>query len=137
MVLGRLLARLLETAPNGWIVKGGVALNVRIDGRARTTKDLDLARRDDEERVTNDLLAASTTDLGDFFCFSIEQTAPADLGGDGAAARFRVRADLDGRKFEEILLDIGFGDPLPPTPDCLVRSGILEFAEIAGIEVGA
>ncbi len=137
VVFDRLLARLLETAPNRWVVKGGIALDLRLGGRARTTKDLDLARRDDEERATDDLLAAAATDLGDFFRFSVERTAALDPVGEGAAVRYRVRADLDGRKFEEIILDIGFGDPLPPIPDRLVGSGILEFAGIARIEVPA
>jgi len=48
-----------------------------------------------------------------------------------------VRADLDGRRFEEIILDVGFGDPLPETPDRLLGPAILAFAGIARIEVPA
>lgn len=37
----RLLARLVSGAPEVWALKGGLALQVRLAGRSRTTKDVD------------------------------------------------------------------------------------------------
>ena len=39
----RLLARLIAVAPDTWILKGGLALDLRLGSRARTTQDIDLA----------------------------------------------------------------------------------------------
>mgnify|MGYP000002783177 CR=1 FL=1 len=39
LVFNRLLARLLVSAPNRWILKGAVALDYRIGERARFTMD--------------------------------------------------------------------------------------------------
>lgn len=43
VVFDRLLARLLVAAPDRWIIKGGLALDLRLGDRARTTRDMDLA----------------------------------------------------------------------------------------------
>ena len=45
----RLLARLLEGAPEAWVLKGGLALQLRLEDRARTTKDIDLHTRERAE----------------------------------------------------------------------------------------
>jgi hypothetical protein len=44
VVFDRLLARLLVVAPDRWLPKGGLALDLRLGAKARTTKDMDLAR---------------------------------------------------------------------------------------------
>jgi len=38
----RIIARLTYTHPNLWVLKGGLALQLRLGDRARTTKDIDL-----------------------------------------------------------------------------------------------
>jgi len=38
----RFLARLLRYQPDQWVVKGGLALQLRLGDRARTTKDMDM-----------------------------------------------------------------------------------------------
>jgi hypothetical protein len=42
VVFERLLARLEAVAPEGWYLKGGFALELRLGGMARTTKDVDI-----------------------------------------------------------------------------------------------
>lgn len=66
VVFERLLARLLIVAPDRWLLKGALALDLRLGARSRTTKNMDLARYDDEEAATADLLAAQSVDLGDY-----------------------------------------------------------------------
>lgn len=130
----RLLARLAVAAPGRWVLKGALALDFRIGERTRTTKDIDLVRTDDEKLATEDLIEAQLVDLGDFFTFSISgrERLLADAGG---TIEFRVRSELAGRLFEEVLIDIGFSDPLGWQPDQIRGSDLLAFADIEPIEV--
>ena len=137
VVFERLLARLMEAAPNRWVLKGGLALDYRLGSRARTTKDMDLGRHDDEAAATADLRAAQRVDLGDYFVFQIERTSHLDEAFEGAAVRYRVRAELAGKVFETVTLDIGFSPPGSFTPETLSTSDLLAFAEIEPLAVPA
>lgn len=137
VVFERLLARLLVVAPDRWIVKGGVALDLRLGDRARATRDLDLARHDSEAIAMEDLLDAADRDLGDFFTFTVERTETFADDRDNASVRYQIRADLANRLFEAVALDIGFGDPLPATPDLLPVPTMLGFADLAPITAPA
>jgi len=129
-VFDRILARLLVVAPERWILKGGFALDLRLGTHARATKDVDLARRDDVEHATADMVAAQNTDVGDYFQFVVERTDALDALLEGAAVRYRVDCALAGRRFEHVVVDIGFGDPFPVEPDVLPGIGLLDFAEV-------
>ena len=137
MVFDRLLARLLIVAPDRWVVKGGFALDLRLGDRARMTKDLDLSRGDNAAAAAADLLAAQSLDLGDFFSFTIERTGGLDAAHDGTAVRYHVTANLAGRRFEDAILDIAFGDPLPMSSDRLAGPDLFGFAGLEPIEVPA
>lgn len=56
---------------------------------------------------------------------------------EGGTVRFRIRAELAGRPFEEVLVDVGFSDPLGWEPEPLRGSDVLAFADIKPIEVPA
>ena len=131
----RFLARLLEVAPGRWVLKGALALDFRLGSITRTTKDIDLGRLDDEDAATEDFLAAQALDLGDYFTFSVQRTSALDAAGDFAAVRYRVSAELAGRRFEEFPIDVSFSDPLAWRPDRLSGTDLLGFAEIERIEV--
>lgn len=135
IVFDRFLARLLAASPEGWVLKGGVALNLRWQHHARTTKDLDLARQDDEESATEHLLNAAIIDLGDFFTFTLERTAKLDAMREGAAVRYHVTTALAGRRFDDVTVDIGFGDPWLPAPDTISGTTLLTFAGIEPIGI--
>lgn len=47
VVFERVVARLQSAEPGRWVLKGGMALEVRLHDRARLTKDLDLGLRDE------------------------------------------------------------------------------------------
>jgi hypothetical protein len=135
MVFDRLLARLQTVAPDRWILKGAVALDYRLGPRARATKDLDLARQEDEQAATADLRAAQSLDLGDYFTFKIDRTGALDEMLEGAAIRYRVRADLAGRRFENVIVDVGFAD-WPDLPhDRIKGPDFFGFAGIQPVEV--
>jgi hypothetical protein len=61
----RLLARLVLSQPGQWIVKGGLALQLRLGDRARTTKDIDLLFLKEPDRIHGLLREAAALDLGD------------------------------------------------------------------------
>jgi hypothetical protein len=133
----RMLARLLDVAPGRWVLKGGLALDYRFGDRARTTRDVDLAMAGGEEGATAALLDAQAADLGDFFVFTIAQTAKLDELQEGAAVRYRVRAELAGRLFEEFVIDVGFDIPPETGVEVLRGPDLLGFAEIPPVEAPA
>jgi predicted nucleotidyltransferase component of viral defense system len=132
----RLLARLVAVAPGRWLLKGGFALDVRLGSRARSTKDVDIEWRADEETLLDALLDAAILDPGDFFVFSVERAGISEdrLGG---SHRFKVSASLAGRPFETFLLDVGFREEEPPATERLRTQGLLEFAGIEPVELEA
>jgi hypothetical protein len=131
----RFLARLKEVAPGRWVVKGALALDFRLGAVTRTTKDIDLGRLDDEEATTQDFVAAQALDLGDYFSFVVERTPALDDAGDFSAVRYRGRAELAGRRFEEFPIDVSFSDPLGWRPDRLPGTDLLAFAGIEQTEL--
>lgn len=130
VVFDRLLARLCAVARDRWILKGAVALDYRLGLKSRTTRDMDLGRQDDEKATADDFLAAQAADLGDHFRFTISRTGRLDRLTGATAVRYHVKAGLDGRVFENVLVDVGFGGPPVTTPDILRGPALLEFAGI-------
>jgi predicted nucleotidyltransferase component of viral defense system len=135
VVFDRLLARLLIAAPGRWVLKGALALDFRLGERTRTTKDMDLIRNDSEEAATSDLMAAQAVQLDDFFNFSVDKAGPPGEELEGAAMRYRVRAELGGRRFEDVVVDVAFSDPLRWEPEKVVGADLLAFADIEPVEV--
>jgi len=68
----RFLARLFEHEPSRWVLKGGYALELRLEGRARATKDIDLDLPPPPvEDLLDELQEAAELDLGDYFVFLV------------------------------------------------------------------
>jgi hypothetical protein len=136
VVFDRLLARLSEVAPERWVLKGALALDFRLGTRTRTTKDMDLVRADDQEAATADFAAAQAVNLGDHFTFAIEK--PRELGErTEGAIRYHVRAELAGRLFDDVIIDVGFTTSLPTDVERLRGPDLLAFADIEPVEVPA
>jgi hypothetical protein len=135
VVFDRLLARLVVLSPDGWIVKGGVALELRLGDRARATRDLDLVRAQGSIAAIEDLVAAQQLDLDDYFSFTIEQRPRSKNLGEDIAMTFHVRADVNDRLFDDITIDVGWGDRLEIVSDRLPGIDLLRFADIARSEV--
>jgi hypothetical protein len=130
----RLLVRLVAVANRRWLLKGGFALDLRLTMRARSTRDIDIEWRADEEELLDALLDAASHDAGDFFVLAIERAGvPEDrLGG---SHRFRVSASLAGRPFETFLLDVGFRAADALATETLRTEDLLDFAGIEPVEV--
>lgn len=110
----RMLHRLAAAQPDVWVLKGGVAVDLRRPGTARTTKDIDLAMRHPQTADPSDpgpmaqlLRTALAVDVdGDLFAFALsEPTRMAEDSYGRPAWRFRVRASLAGRVFTETRID--------------------------------
>src|SRR4051794_19062357 len=130
----RLLARLLVVAPDRWHLKGGLALDFRLGDRARSTVDMDLGRYDDEAGATADFAAAQRADLSDGFGFEITRTARLDNTDTAGVVRYRVLATLAGRRFEEVVVDVGFSETIKQI-DEVVGPDLLLFADLTPIHV--
>jgi len=136
----RLVKRLQFSPDSPWIVKGAVALDLRFGNRARATKDLDLgigpsslgSTSDDPAEIAGNLQAAAANPFEDFFVFNVPgkgENIPLEAGV--RAYRFRVRASLAGRPFEEFRADVGTGIHLVAPPEDVPESDTLAFAGIA------
>jgi hypothetical protein len=91
MVLSAVLARFAaeEGAPL-FLLKGGVAMELRVGARARASKDFDTAFRDDMSRLEDVLAAASVHEHG---IFRLTAGAASPIGPTGAV-RIPVRIAL-------------------------------------------
>jgi hypothetical protein len=142
VVFQRLLARLLVVSPDRWILKGALALDFRLSGREgarpRATKDMDLARVGAIEAAQSDFRRVQHLDLDDYFEFAVERTelAQEDKEAGGASLRYRVRAMLAGRVFEQVLVDVGFA-PLTAQPEVVEGPDLLGFAGVSPVRVPA
>jgi hypothetical protein len=141
-VFERFLARLATTFGDRVILKGGVALTLRLP-RVRVTRDLDLRVVGAPSRLLDDLVDAGQLAEGpDFFTFTVEPDPdhPTILA-EGLAyggERFRVAAELDGKIFgSRFGLDIVFADPMVRPPEILLGSDVFSFAGISPVSVRA
>lgn len=135
VVFDRLMARLVAVAPDRWILKGAVALHFRVGPQFRTTRDLDLGRHDDEQAATADFRLVQSVELGDYFSFAIQRTSKLDALLEGAAVRYHITAQVNGRPFEQVTVDVGFADPPALEPEVLRGPDLLSFAGIPPVEV--
>ena len=120
------LARLAVAEPGRWVLKGGMALEVRLDTDARVTKDIDLGLRDEEidaDVLHNRLIDALSADPhGDRFelAAAMPELLTPDSPG-GATWRVKVDARLAGKTFGRVKLDIA------PRPHELDQTDELEL----------
>jgi predicted nucleotidyltransferase component of viral defense system len=130
----RLLARLQAVAPDAWVLKGGFALELRLGGSARTTKDIDIDWTLDEEDAIELLLDAAAAPLDDGFQYTLERSrADDDLVGGGQ--RWAVIATLAGREFERVAIDVGFGMAPVLAPETVSSSHLLDFVGVEPVRV--
>ena len=125
----RFLARLIATQNDMWILKGGLALQLHLGTRARTTKDVDVLLQIAHQNVHQLLVQAASLDAGDWFQFEVTPSAedvPDHFGG----LRFYSQSLLDGRPFERFHIDVGIGDPILEPAEHLAMPALLEFAGI-------
>lgn len=140
VVFQRVFARLHAAQPGVWVLKGGMAMEVRLGDQARLTKDIDLGLREaitTAQELTERLVEALSMDpFGDRFELIGEPFR--DLMADDAGYltwRSRVTASLAGKYFGRVQLDVSpRGHELRHT-DRVPLPNALAFAGIAAPEV--
>lgn len=117
------VASMLDTARHAkdgeplFLVKGGVAMELRLDTGARTTKDLDTAFRDDMAAVADHLDAALRAGHGDFTATRTELQPVRDTG----SVRCDIKIAYRGKPVVTVPLDVtgvegGMGDEIDMVP---------------------
>ena len=140
------LARLFLEDDISWVLKGGHALELRLQ-KSRATKDVDLAMKEIKSIHSNKeekssalrdlLLKKSQIDLEDYFEFNISQPVLSLDNAPYGGTRFRVEAMVDGKTFSKFLIDIGIGDAWIEPQDSLQLSSHLEELGLESFSVKA
>ncbi len=135
LVFDRFLARLVRLLGDSVTLKGGLALELRIE-RARTTKDVDLRLLGSPNDLLHRLQEAGRLGLGDFMLFEVQpdQQHP-ELTNDGLKYqgwRFRAECKLAGKIYGQPFgVDAVLGEPMLGEPDIVGAQDVLAFAGIA------
>lgn len=125
----RLLARLVAVAPEGsWVLKGGLALVIRMGERARATRDADATWRAGVESLQATLEEVADVDVGDWFRFEIASGRELVAEGPEGGLRFPVVSRLNGRVFELLTLDVNLMPDDPRPAETIVLPNLFEFA---------
>lgn len=131
----RIASRLQAAEPGLWVLKGGMALEVRLLDEARLTKDIDFGLRSDTtdaEELRERLVEALAISVdGDEFTLTVGQ-AKQLMEDDGGHLTWRVKvtAELAGRPFGTVQVDVSprphelDATDLVPLPNSLDFAGI-------------
>lgn len=135
VVFDRFLARIALELGDAVTLKGGLAVELRIE-RARTTTDVDVRVMGSPDDTLARLDAAARRDLGDFMVFTIQPHARhPEIQNDGMqydGVRFRAECSLAGKVYARPFgVDVAFGDPILGEPELMVAEDVLAFAGIA------
>lgn len=131
----RLLARMDAASPLRWVVRGGRAIDLRFDGRARRTVDLDVSVAGTAAvslvELRQLLREVCQADLGDGWTFALtrlQRSLVKDHGVVGFKAWLAVRSDT--RPFGEISLDVSKTYSATIRPEVLSVPGMLADARL-------
>jgi hypothetical protein len=140
VVFERIVARLEAAEPARWVVKGGMALEVRLRDDARLTKDLDLGLREpelDPEKLRERLIDALGEDPDDDrFVMTVGPVKRSIEDGQGHTTwRVSISADLAGKLFGGIRVDVSPRAHELDATDVVALPNSLAFAGIAPTEI--
>jgi hypothetical protein len=134
IVYDRFIVRLASEFGDSIMVKGGVALEMRLE-RARATKDIDIRLEGDAKQILQRLQAAGALDERDYFTFEVSRSKHPEVEGDGAVyggERFRARALIGGHEYHSFGVDVGIADMVTEAPDIVESSEFITF--VKGVE---
>lgn len=133
----RLLARVSHEFQDSAVLKGGLALELRLNG-ARTTKDVDLTISCSKDVVLTRFQRAGRLDLGDFMSFEIQDGRSPEIQNDGlpyGGRRLSANCMLAGQRYADPFgIDIAF-EKLPSTLERITTRDVLAFAGIDPPEI--
>ena len=135
VIFERIVARLQRAEPGRWVLKGGMALEVRLRDNARLTKDIDLGLRDevlDADELRDRLVEALGEDPdGDRFVLTVGPPKTMVEDGSGLPTwRVKVKAELAGKLFGRIQVDVSPRLAELSQTDLVQLPNSLEFAEV-------
>lgn len=135
VVFERVVARLVHAEPDTWVLKGGMALEVRLADRARSTKDIDLGLRDVigtgpdlHERLVDALTVDPFEDHFTLAAGAVTELQPD--GGGHVTWRSKVTAKLADRPFGVIQIDVSPRPHELASTDVVALPNSLAFAQI-------
>lgn len=140
VIFQRIVTRLQRAEPGLWVLKGGMAMEVRLRDAARLTKDLDLGLREtavDPADLRDRLIEALARDHDDDgFRFAIGMPASmTDDNRDQLTWRVAIAVDLAGRRFGAIKLDVSPRAHELDATDTVPLPNALDFAGFATVEI--
>lgn len=135
LVFDRFLARVAQVFGDAATLKGGMALELRLE-RARTTKDVDLRVVGPSNDVLARLQSVGRRDLADFMSFEVvpdvERPQIQNAGMQYDGMRFRAECKIAGRLYGQPFgVDVAFGDPIVGEPELVTAEDTLAFAGIS------
>jgi hypothetical protein len=143
LVMERFLARMVAVAPDAFVLKGGLALELRL-AQARTTRDVDVLARGDADGAEALLQRAASfvSDPPDHIAFTVAPNADApEISGDGVryhGRRFRVTPSLASRPFGDPFgVDVAVADAVVGAPDVLEGSDFFDRYGLTRLRVPA
>ncbi len=134
LVFDRFLVRVSASFGDAVTLKGGLALELRLD-HARTTKDVDLRMLGPSDDLLSRLQAAGRRDHGDFMAFEVapDEDHPV-IQSDGMrydGMRFRAMCRLAGKVYGQPFgVDVAFGEPMLGAAELVVAEDHLAFVGI-------
>lgn len=119
----RLLVRLAVAQPGGWFLKGGLALQFRLDP-SRSTLDIDIGLLAGLETAAAEaaLRRAATLDLGDRFAFEVGQPRQSR---DDHALTVPITAYIGAQRFDQFRVDLA-----PPRGETPTESAEFTFVPL-------
>lgn len=138
-VFERYLARLVGVFKDAMVLKGGLAVELRLE-RARTTRDIDLRVIGDPDAVLARLQEAGRVDLGDYLLFEVQRDpSHPEIDAEGMqykGLRFRADARMAGKRYGGPFgIDVAFAEPLYGEPEFATGAAFLDFAGIPPVTV--
>lgn len=101
-------------------LKGGHAMMLRFDVKARPSKDMDFvmqAQRKAGDKIQDPVLQVAIaleeiagTTAPDFFSFDVKGNPKTLVGAGYGSWRFKTEAKIDRRRFESFHIDVAYGD---------------------------
>lgn len=141
LVMERFLARMVATEPDAFLLKGGLALELRL-ARARTTRDVDVLARGSKDHAVHlvEQAAARRPSPDDHLDFDVKPN-PSDPEIDGTGVRyhgirFRVTPTIASRPFGDPFgVDVALADAVVGEPEVLAGSDFFERYGLARLRV--
>ena len=143
LVMERFLARMVFVAPDMFILKGGLALELRLE-RASTTRDVDVLAHGGADAAEALLRAAAAVLFhpSDHIEFAVTPNPDSpEIDGDGVrynGRRFRITPSIAARPFGDSFgVDVATADAVLGAPDVLAGSDFFDRYGITRLRVPA